>query len=161
MVSHFSYNHKKEGVAMQKTMTLSLLLFLSLHADIVMKQSKPKDDFVTIPEHPIHHPEKPLHNPPYYPPEYIPTGIIIETQSDCHQYIDMLHEKDAYIESLLSELAVLREKEQQRLSKRLKKEHEAELRKFKEHRQSINTKNSIIIKEKTAIIDKKNTKEHP
>jgi len=146
---------------MHKALIASLLLILSLRADIVMKQSKPKDDLVTIPEHPIHHPERPLHRPPYYPPEYVPTGIIIETQSDCTQYIDLLREKDAYIESLLSELAVLREKEQRRLSEKLRKEHEAELKKFKEHKRSINTRNSIIIKEKADIIDKQHTKEHP
>ena len=147
---------------MRLIIIVSFMLSLTLHADIVMKKSKPHDDLVTIPEHPIHHPEHPIHRPPLYPREYIPTGIIVETQSDCSQYVEMLREKDAYIESLLSELAVLREKEQRRLSEKLKKEHEEELKKFQEHKQrSIRSKNSIIIKEKADIIEKKPTKEQP
>ena len=99
-------------------------------------------------EHPVIKPDPPLYRPTHYPVNRIPTGIIIETQSDCSQYIDMLYEKDAYIEELLTELAILRNKEQQRLSEKLKKEHEAELRKFENRKKRKHRKNRIIMKEK-------------
>ena len=120
---------------MYKSVWIWLLLIILTQADVTMKQTKYHDDEAGIPEHPIHRPERPIHRPPYHHPDYVPTG---------------LYEKDAYIEQLLSELAVLRAKEQQRLSEKLKKEHEAELKKFEERKSSIKTKNTIIIKEKAA-----------
>jgi len=126
---------------MYKSGWVWLFLTVIVCADVTMKQTRHHDDQAGIPEHPIH-------RPGYHHPDYIPTEIIVETPTDCSQYIKLLKEKDAYIESLLQELAVLREKEQQRLSKKLKKEHEAELEKFKARKSSIKTKNMIIIKDK-------------
>ena len=131
---------------MKKLIFLSLLFSTCSMADVIMKQKQHHD--IIIPEHPIEKPERPVYQPPYHHPDYIPTGIIVETQSDCSQYIELLHEKDAYIESLLSELAVLRSEKQKRLSEKLRKAHEAELKKFENRKNTVKTDNRIIITDK-------------
>ncbi len=126
---------------------LRLLILLSiwiypLWSDVTMKHTK--KDAVILPVPPI---QKPHPKPPYYLPN-INNGIIVETHTDCSQYVTLLKEKDAYINSLLRELAVLRKEHQERLSERLRKAHEAELKKFDERQHSVKTHNSIIITNK-------------
>ena len=118
------------------------ICFSPLWSDVTMKHKK--KDAAILPVHPIH---KPYPKPPYYIPG-INNGIIVENHTNCSQYVELLKEKDAYIESLLQELTVLRKEHQERLSERLKKEHEAELRKFEEKKRSVNTQNTIIISDK-------------
>ncbi len=127
---------------MLRLLILLFVVFSPLWSDVTMKQKK--KDAAILPVPPIH---KPHPKPPYYLPN-INNGIIVENRTDCSQYIDLLKEKDAYIESLLRELAILRQEHQERLSERLRKEHEAELRAYEEKKRSINTQNTIIISDK-------------
>ncbi len=131
---------------MKKAVLVSMVLLITCTiADVTMKQKQPHG--IIIPEHPIAKPEKPVFKPPYHP-GYIPTGVIVETQSNCSHYIELIREKDAYIASLLSELAILRSEKQKELSEKLQKEHNAELKKFEQKKRTIKTSNHIIITDK-------------
>ncbi|WP_373030858.1 hypothetical protein [Sulfurovum sp.] len=53
-------------------------------------------------------------------------------ESDCHEYIEIIKEKDVKIEALLKENARLKEAAQANLQERLKKEYDKEMQKFED-----------------------------
>jgi hypothetical protein len=130
---------------MKRTTLLMLLLCTLLFSDVKMKHQDKEE--ATIPEHPIERPERPFHKPHFYH-DYIPTGIIIETQADCSRYIDMIRERDTYINELERKLASMQLQLQTLVSERNKAAYEQERKQMEKRKSSIPAKSKIIISDK-------------
>ena len=130
---------------MKNILIIFILLSVSISADVVMKKAEKEKPEISLP---IEKPIRPIH--PIRP--IVNTGIVYQDNyyndnytSNCQQYIDILAKKDEEILALRSELSKLQNKEQQKLSKSLKKSYEEELEAFKNRKNSIKTKNSVTI----------------
>jgi len=124
-----------------------LLLGTFSHADVIMHKKKSKP----VPVHPII-PERPIHKPGGIRP-IVNTGIVYQDNyyntnvvSNCQSYEKHIDELNAYIDTLEAEISALKEKEHARLREKLKKENDAELKKFENRKSSVKTKNHIEIK---------------
>ena len=122
-----------------------LLLFVSISADVVMKKPEKEKPEISLP---IEKPIRPIH--PIRP--IVNTGIVYQDNyynenytSSCKEYIDILAQKDEEILALRSELEKLQSKEQQKLSKTLKKSYKEELEAFENRKSSIKIKSSVTI----------------
>ena len=97
-------------------------------------------------------PERPIDRPvvvrPYVDTAFVDNRVINNNYESCGKYKDMIDELNAYIDQLEKEITELKEKEYARLRKDLKEKHEKEVKKFDEKKNSVKTKNSIIISDK-------------
>jgi len=121
-----------------------MVMIVNVFADLEMKQNVKKPDISLPIEQPIRpiHPVRPIINTgPVYQDNYYNTNVI----EQCDRYIVLLEEKDKEIAALKEELYVLRSKAQENLSKTLKHEYEAELKKFDERKSSVKTNHSVTI----------------
>jgi len=130
---------------MKNIYMIFLLLFVSISADVVMKKPEKEKPEISLP---IEKPIRPIH--PIRP--IVNTGIVYQDNyynenytSSCKEYIDILAQKDEEILALRSELEKLQSKEQQKLSKTLKKSYKEELEAFENRKSSIKTKSSVTI----------------
>ena len=130
---------------MKNILIIFILLSVSISADVVMKKAEKEKPEISLP---IEKPIRPIH--PIRP--IVNTGIVYQDNyyndnytSTCQQYIDILAKKDEEILALRSELSKLQNKEQQKLSKSLKKSYNEELEAFENRKNSIKTKNSVTI----------------
>ena len=130
---------------MKNILIIFILLSVLISADVVMKKAEKEKPEISLP---IEKPIRPIH--PIRP--IVNTGIVYQDNyyndnytSNCQQYIDILAKKDEEILALRSELSKLQNKEQQKLSKSLKKSYNEELEAFENRKNSINTKNSVTI----------------
>jgi len=130
---------------MKNILIIFILLSVSISADVVMKKAEKEKPEISLP---IEKPIRPIH--PIRP--IVNTGIVYQDNyyndnytSNCQQYIDILAKKDEEILALRSELSKLQNKEQQKLSKSLKKSYNEELEAFENRKNSIKTKNSVTI----------------
>jgi len=130
---------------MKNILMIFVLLSMVLFSDVTMKKAEKEKPEISLP---IEKPIRPIH--PIRP--IINTGIVYQDNyyndnyiSSCQQYIDILVQKDEEILALKIELEKLQNKEQQKLSKSLKKSYEEELDAFDNRKSSIKTKNSVTI----------------
>ena len=130
---------------MKNILIIFILLSVSISADVVMKKAEKEKPEISLP---IEKPIRPIH--PIRP--IVNTGIVYQDNyyndnytSNCQQYIDILAKKDEEILALRSELSKLQNKEQQKLSKSLKKSYNKELEAFENRKNTIKTKNSVTI----------------
>ncbi len=65
--------------------------------------------------------------------------------SNCDEYLEIIEQKDQEIEVLKKEIDRLRGAEQAELRKKLKEEHDLEMKKFDERKSGIGMQNSISI----------------
>ncbi|MDQ7046973.1 MAG: hypothetical protein Q9M39_04910 [Sulfurovum sp.] len=68
--------------------------------------------------------------------------------SNCDKYIDKLRQKNEEIEALKKEIESLKNKEQAKLQKKLKKEYNAGLKEFENRQSDHSTKSRAIISDK-------------
>ena len=124
----------------------TLLWSTLVYADVTMHKQK---SIPMIPVRPIEKPDRPvIVHPPVRP--VVNTGVVYQdnyyshtTVNNCQREIDELND---YIDSLEAQIAELKEKEHARLREKLKKENDAELKKFENRKSSVKTKNKIEIK---------------
>ncbi len=130
---------------MQKMFIVLTCLSAMVFAEVTMQKAEKEKPEISLP---IEKPIRPIR--PVVP--IVNTGIVYQDNyynehytSSCQQYIDILAQKNEEILALKSELQKLQNKEQQKLSKTLKKSYEAELEAFENRKSSIKTKSSVTI----------------
>ena len=130
---------------MKNILITFILLSMSLSAEVMMKRVEKVKPEILLP---IHRPVRPIR--PIRP--IVNTGIVYQDNyynenytANCKEYIDILAQKDEEILALKIKLEKLQSKEQQKLSKTLKKSYEEELEAFENRKSSIKTKSSVTI----------------
>ena len=121
------------------------LTFSQTFAEVSMMPNEEATILPIEPTHPIVRPPKPIRPKEKYllmhQDNYYTTNIV----SNCDQYIKLIEEKDREIAALKKEVDSLRQKEQMKLQKSLKKAYEEEIEKFDNRGSSVPSKTKAII----------------
>ncbi len=104
---------------------LLMLTIVRLNADVKMHASLPEEPTIERPERPIAPVVVPV---PLYGINY--NTYVTTNESNCDPYINIIKAKEEEIQTLLKEIASLKNKEQIRKQKELKEEYDKQLEKF-------------------------------